>query len=142
VDFSDFQTGTERTNVYSEAIDNRLWEIERFINDHYNEDPQEADRAFVAVSELRQILNTAYAAMGYAGEVAEILNKLKKVFRGDVPYEDFRKASKGEQGDALYYAAQLAARTNYTLEHIAISNSQKLQDRMKRGVIRGNGDTR
>lgn len=142
MEFNEYQRGTEFTNVYGEAIDSRLFPIEIFIHDHYEDDEAGATKALAAVSELRQILNVAYAALGLSNEAGEVAGKLKKVIRGDRPYEEFRQESLGETGDVLYYLAQVAARTNYTLEHVAKSNHAKLQDRMQRGVIKGNGDNR
>jgi NTP pyrophosphatase (non-canonical NTP hydrolase) len=136
MDFQDFQAGTNSTNVYSDAIFDMLKPLYVLVNNSNDDD------ARAALSELELILNIAYPLLGYVGEVAELANKFKKVIRNDRSIDEFINLSFDEQGDCLYYAAQLAEQTGFELHDVAKSNNKKLADRMERGVIRGDGDNR
>ena len=84
-----------------------------------------------------------YPALGLAGEAGEVANKVKKLIRdGYEENKDYRQTVASEIGDVLWYCAVLASDIGYELSDIAFSNTVKLQDRMNRGVIGGNGDTR
>lgn len=89
-------------------------------------------------------VNVMYPAMGLAGEAGEVLNKIKKVYRdkdGVFDAETKREIAK-ELGDVLWYVAVLARDLGEDLEDTAKANLLKLQDRMRRGVIGGEGDNR
>ena len=81
-----------------------------------------------------------YPALGLAGEVGELLNKIKKTAR------DGRKLEiddvKSELGDVLWYVSQIAEEMGISLDEVASSNIEKLRSRMERGVISGSGDRR
>lgn len=84
-----------------------------------------------------------YPALGLAGEVGEVCEKIKKVIRdkgGDfsVVREDLIK----ELGDVCWYLANLAFDLNIDLGEVARTNLKKLSDRKARGVIQGSGDDR
>lgn len=88
-----------------------------------------------------------YVALGLAGEVGEIANKIKKIQRGDFEnnqqgYDDCIDAIRKEIGDVTWYLARLCAELNLSWGLIAHDNLEKLQDRKKRGVIKGSGDKR
>tara|TARA_Y100000004_G_scaffold122078_1_gene137257 strand:+ start:249 stop:587 length:339 start_codon:yes stop_codon:yes gene_type:complete len=88
----------------------------------------------------------AYAALGLAGEAAEIANKVKKIIR-DYPnieqgIEEKREAVKLELGDVLWYIAALCEEFDLDFCEIAEQNIIKLQSRANRGVISGDGDFR
>jgi len=85
-----------------------------------------------------------YPAMGLAGEVGEILNKIKKVYRDDGGHltDEHREAVGKEIGDAFWYMAVLATDLGVSLEDCARGNILKLQSRKERGVIGGSGDDR
>lgn len=134
MDFNDYQTGTNATNLYSDAIGQMLAPIYKAV---YNDDD-----ALKALENVEDVLNVCYPLLGYVGEVAELANKFKKVLRGDRSLGEFVDLSFDEQGDCLYYAAQLAEQTGNELEDIAKANNRKLSDRMNRGVIKGDGDNR
>lgn len=136
MDFNDFQAGTNSTNVYSDAIFEMLKPLYILVQKSGD------DSAHEALSNLNSILNVTYPLLGYVGEVAELANKFKKVIRGDRDLDEFIDLSFDEQGDCLYYAAQLAEQTGYELHDVAKANNKKLADRMERGVIRGDGDHR
>lgn len=134
MDFNDYQTGTNATNLYSDAIGQMLAPIYKAVYDDND--------ALKALENVEDILNICYPLLGYVGEVAELANKFKKVLRGDRSLGEFIELSFDEQGDCLYYAAQLAEQTSNELEDIAKANNRKLTDRMNRGVIKGDGDNR
>jgi NTP pyrophosphatase (non-canonical NTP hydrolase) len=85
-----------------------------------------------------------YPALGLTNEAGEVAGKIKKIFRdkdgvmdqGDV------LALKSELGDVLWYLAQLATELGLSLDEIASHNIDKLQDRLSRGKIHGDGDDR
>lgn len=85
-----------------------------------------------------------YPAMGLAGEVGEVLNKIKKVYRddgGEMTHEQ-REGIAKELGDCLWYLSILASDLKVNLVDIATGNIDKLSSRMERGVIGGSGDDR
>jgi NTP pyrophosphatase (non-canonical NTP hydrolase) len=47
-----------------------------------------------------------------------------------------------ELGDVLWYCATMADELGVNLEDVAISNINKLADRLNRGKIKGSGDNR
>lgn len=81
-----------------------------------------------------------YPALGLAGEVGELLNKIKKIAR-DKKSPDIEDL-KGELGDVLWYLSQLSNEFGIDLEEVADSNIKKLTSRKDRGVISGSGDNR
>jgi len=92
----------------------------------------------------------AYNIVGLSGEAGEILEKMKKAWRHtDVNHvheylsEDTRKHGVAlELGDVLYYVARTANLLGYKLSDIADMHRSKLDDRIKRGVVKGEGDYR
>ncbi len=80
-----------------------------------------------------------YTAIGLAGEVGELLNKIKKIARDS---NTDLEGIKEELGDVLWYCSQLAKELDIDMNEVAESNLKKLADRQKRGVISGNGDKR
>lgn len=85
-----------------------------------------------------------YPALGLGGEIGEILEKLKKAIRDHAaePSEDYRKTIKKEIGDAQWYLAELARVLEFPLGEVALENMIKLNDRLKRGTLSGEGDHR
>lgn len=81
-----------------------------------------------------------YPALGLAGEVGELLNKIKKVARDNVELnkEDMKK----ELGDILWYVSQLSTELGIDFDEVASSNISKLKDRKDRKVLKGSGDDR
>jgi NTP pyrophosphatase (non-canonical NTP hydrolase) len=103
---------------------------------------QEASRATAIYP--NQGDNWTYPALGLAGEVGEICNKLKKVMRDDggVLSDSVRATLADELGDVLWYVAQLATELKLDLNDVAAQNLVKLASRQQRGTIGGNGDQR
>ena len=89
-------------------------------------------------------LRIMYPALGLAGEVGEVAEKVKKIYRdkdGLIGTET-RVALQQEIGDVLWYTAVLAADLDLYLEDVAKSNIEKLKSRKKRGKLQGEGDAR
>lgn len=85
-----------------------------------------------------------YPTLGLVNEAGEVAGKVKKIFRdkqGVISDED-REALKQELGDVLWYLAQIATEIGVGLDEVASANLTKLFDRLERGKIRGEGDTR
>lgn len=72
-----------------------------------------------------------YLGLGLAGEAGEVVDLIKKKYRGD-NIEDFRSLLAEEMGDVLYYLSRLAITHNLSLEDIAIGNVKKVLVRLKR----------
>lgn len=94
------------------------------------------------------ILYTSLKLAGEAGEVAEKVGKLLRDTDVDITnvkacisdHERFELAK--ELGDVLWYIANLAHDLDLPLAQVANMNLNKLKDRVKRGVLHGNGDNR
>lgn len=79
-------------------------------------------------------------ALGLVGEAGEVAEKVKKKIRDNskISSEDIVK----ELGDVLFYTTALA---NYFLSDLGVvmeMNIAKLDDREKRGTLKGSGDNR
>jgi NTP pyrophosphatase (non-canonical NTP hydrolase) len=85
-----------------------------------------------------------YPALGAAGEVGELVNKVKKLFRDDGGTLTWgrEKAMVEEMGDVLWYIAVMAHELGFTLEEVMRRNIEKLRSRQERGTIHGDGDNR
>lgn len=85
-----------------------------------------------------------YAAFGVAGEAGEIIEKVKKIWRdhqGTIDPTDLQALGK-EIGDCLWYLAELSTVLGLSLDDLATSNLEKLQDRQRRQQLSGSGDNR
>lgn len=85
-----------------------------------------------------------YPVLGLAGEVGELLNKVKKIFRdGKGRLTPTRKKDiEGELGDILWYLARTASEFNVSLEDLARDNLKKLDARKTKSALEGDGDNR
>lgn len=86
-----------------------------------------------------------YYGLGLAGEAGEVAEKLKKHFRDDGGgnlTDERKEALKGEIGDVLWYVARLAYHCGLSLQEVAQANIDKLESRMERGKLGGDGDDR
>ena len=81
-----------------------------------------------------------YPSIGLAGEVGELLNKIKKIARdgADANIDEI----KGEVGDVLWYLSQICTEFGISLDDAAEYNLKKLKSRAERGTIEGSGDNR
>lgn len=83
--------------------------------------------------------NPSYFALGLAGETGEALEKIKKNLRdGKLDIVGLQK----ELGDVMWYLSQLSRCYGMDLEGIAKMNLNKLQSRLDRNKIGGEGDNR
>jgi len=87
-----------------------------------------------------------YPSFGLAGEVGEIMEKLKKIMRGGGELNnidsDNKEELKKELGDVIWYISALSNDLGFSLEDVANKNIDKLKSRKDRGVIHGEGDNR
>jgi NTP pyrophosphatase (non-canonical NTP hydrolase) len=90
----------------------------------------------VTEGQTRLVENT----LGLMGETGEIAEKIKKMLRDDtkVSKDDIIK----ELGDVAFYLTAIANYFDSSLTDVLDVNVAKLDDRAKRGVIKGSGDNR
>lgn len=81
-----------------------------------------------------------YPLIGLCGETGEVAEKIKKAIRKGIDYD--REAISLEMGDVLWYLGMLANDLGLNLIDIANGNLNKLESRLKRDVIKGEGDER
>jgi len=84
-------------------------------------------------------LGYIFPALGIAGEVGEVVERMKKMVRdpntrGAITDQD-REEMKGELGDVLWYISQIAREFDVSLEDIAEVNLKKIEKRLKEGSI-------
>jgi len=86
----------------------------------------------------------AYYALGLVDEAGEVAGKVKKLYRdhdGKLT-EEYKKEIAKELGDVIWYISQICTKLDLKLDKVAQLNLDKLEDRMKRNAIKGNGDNR
>jgi NTP pyrophosphatase (non-canonical NTP hydrolase) len=85
-----------------------------------------------------------YPTLGLLNEAGELAGKVKKILRDKDGRIDDHEVDrlKGELGDVLWYFTQICTELGLTLEEVAEANLEKIFDRKKRGVIKGEGDER
>ena len=90
-----------------------------------------------------QEVEMEYLMLGLANEVGEVLGKYKKYLRGDkMIRQDFEKALVSELGDVMWYFVRICDMLDVTLYEVMLDNIHKLNDRMLKGTIKGDGDDR
>lgn len=87
---------------------------------------------------------TSYLALALCGEAGELADKVKKVIRDKNGqfYQPDIHAIANELGDVMWYAANLAHVLGYKLSDIARLNNEKINGRLERGTLHGEGDIR
>jgi len=90
----------------------------------------------VTQGDTRLIENT----LGLVGEAGEVAEKVKKYLRDNTKVS--QKEIVKELGDILFYTTALANYFYSNLPEVMETNMDKLNDRAKRGVIKGSGDNR
>lgn len=83
-----------------------------------------------------------YLFAGLAAEAGEVAGNYAKYCRGDFDVVELVSRTKKELGDVLYFVFQLANQLHLDVEDIILENRNKLQDRLDRQVIKGDGDSR
>ena len=84
----------------------------------------------------------AYLFVGLAAEAGEVGGNFAKYCRGDFNEEELIFRTKKELGDVFYFAFQLATQIGLDVEDILEANKEKLEDRMKKNKIEGDGENR
>lgn len=91
---------------------------------------------------MQRKLKIAYAAMELMDESSEVCGKIKKMLRGDKNMSETAELVKGELGDVFYPLACLCTEFGFTMEEVIEYNREKLQSRLDRNMIKGDGDFR
>ena len=88
--------------------------------------------------------NFIYPTLGLVGEAGEVAEKIKKVIRdkGGVIDEATKLELQKELGDVLWYLSQLSVELGLELDDVAAKNITKLQSRLDRQQLHGDGDNR
>ncbi len=115
---------------------------EDYLDDMHNgmEYYQTESRRYAFYPNFRN--NPEYATLGLVGEAGEIANKVKKMQRDELTWQNIRSDIEAELGDVLWYMARMADEFGLDLGRIAAANLSKLEDRKTRGVLGGSGDNR
>jgi len=85
-----------------------------------------------------------YPLLGLQGEIGEVSEKIKKLFRDDGGKltKERKEEIVKELGDVLWYMAQLSKELGIKFSDVAKGNLKKLASRKIRGKIHGDGDNR
>lgn len=85
-----------------------------------------------------------YYMYGLVGEMGEIFEKTKKLFRDHkgIPDDHFKEEITKELGDVLWYLTRYSSFFDIALDDVASVNIEKLMKRLKEGKIHGSGDNR
>ncbi len=85
-----------------------------------------------------------YPILGLNGEAGECAEKIKKVIRDNagIISEEVKESLIKELGDVLWYINATAKEIGTTLDIIAKTNIEKLEDRRDRNVLGGSGNNR
>jgi NTP pyrophosphatase (non-canonical NTP hydrolase) len=86
--------------------------------------------------------NLLYIGTSLAGEVGEVCNELKKVFRDSrgVVTPDAKEKIIDETGDVMWYLARLLETLEVPMDTVLAKNIQKLVDREEQGVLGSESD--
>ena len=114
----------------------------------------EYQRESLEFNDIPEQIRIIYSAVGLAEEAGEVCGKIKRLIydnvnsictRGrlkDYINEEQKLYIAKELGDVMWHLAQLSEEIGWSLEDVAGLNLEKLLDRSRRGVIRGEGDER
>lgn len=83
--------------------------------------------------------------LGLSSEVGEVQGKLKKLLRGDFKDKaenEWKDAFVSELGDVLWYITRLCGDLEITVEDLMANNKAKLEARVAKNTIKGDGDER
>jgi NTP pyrophosphatase (non-canonical NTP hydrolase) len=81
-------------------------------------------------------------SLGLAGETGEVMELLKRHFRGDEVDADFKYQLTKELGDVAAYLVLVANHFNIKFDHILEMNLLKTSMRLEKGTILGKGNDR
>lgn len=94
------------------------------------------EKKILTYGDERLVENT----LGLVGEAGEVAEKVKKLIRDSNRFGN--KEIMHEIGDVVFYATALANIYGKGLKEVLDLNIQKLDDRQKRGKLKGSGDNR
>lgn len=85
-----------------------------------------------------------YLVYGITGEAGELAEHFKHALRDEQDTLTKERKDKiiKELGDILWYITNLGIELGINLEDIAKNNLNKIQDRLQKGTLKGEGDTR
>ena len=85
-----------------------------------------------------------YPSLELAGEVGEVCNQVKKIYRDDDGVVTLKRKEdlEKELGDVLWALARLIDDLGLDFNVVKELNVMKLEDRLQRNVIGGSGDNR
>ncbi len=98
---------------------------------------------FEATKDLKAVGFTE-KVLGLVGEAGEAADKIKKILRdknGVISDEDKQMVVK-ELGDTLWYIAAISRYLETPLSEVAMGNLEKLESRLQRNKLHGEGDER
>lgn len=87
------------------------------------------------------LLYCAAKLAGESGEVSEVIGKALRDDNGTFPPERMTQMVK-ELGDVYWYLSRICCLLGIDPEHVLKVNLEKLQSRMERGTLHGDGDDR
>lgn len=130
ISFDEYQAFTDTTAQYNEGV--------------YAYVPARTAEGDIIEYELKGLqMPWIYPVIALGEEAGEVLGKVAKFIRKSSDDEDgLRELVKKELGDVLYQVAQTARQFHLGLEEIALDNKAKLEGRVERGTIIGEGDER
>lgn len=136
---SEYEHNAASTNLVESKIRKETEQMRNVLNQHAPDLAGDFDEMVD-----RYIL--AHHALGMAGEAGEVAGKVKKLIR-DRPLRSEMGISETdalahEAGDVMWYISAFIRFLGRSLGGVMRDNNDKLLDRLKRGVIGGNGDNR
>ena len=94
------------------------------------------EKKIMTEGQARLVENT----LGLVGEAGEVAEKIKKLIRDSSRFQN--EEIMKELGDVVFYATALANIYGKGLNEVLELNIAKLDDRQKRGKLKGSGDNR
>ena len=94
------------------------------------------EKKIMTEGQARLVENT----LGRVGEAGEVAEKIKKLIRDSSRFQN--EEIMKELGDVVFYATALANIYGKGLQEVLELNIAKLDDRQKRGKLKGSGDNR
>jgi len=94
------------------------------------------EKKIMTEGQARLVENT----LGLVGEAGEVAEKIKKLIRDSSRFQN--EEIMKELGDVVFYATALANIYGKGLQEVIELNIAKLDDRQRRGKLKGSGDNR
>ena len=94
------------------------------------------EKKIMTEGQARLVENT----LGLVGEAGEVAEKIKKLIRDSSRFQN--EEIMKELGDVVFYATALANIYGKGLQEVLELNIAKLDDRQRRGKLKGSGDNR